>query len=86
MWIRRRRPPRKVTLYSKPGCHLCEEALALLLQLRRRYPMEIMEVDITRDAALYRAYDIRIPVIVIDGERELDAPIEEAVLRRALRG
>jgi glutaredoxin len=80
----RRRRVRQVTLYGKPGCHLCEDARVLLDRLGRRYPIDLTEVDITSDPALFRRYDIQIPVIVIDGTRELTAPIQEKDLRSAL--
>jgi glutaredoxin len=82
IWRRRRR---RITLYGKPGCHLCEEAAQLLMRLSRRYPLEITEVDITSNPDLYRRYDIVIPVIVVDGVVELQAPIEEGALKEALR-
>jgi len=74
-----------VTLYGKPGCHLCEDARKLLDGLRKRYAIELSEVDITSDAELFRRYDIIIPVIVIDGSRELHVPIDEGQLKKALR-
>jgi glutaredoxin len=82
---KRQRPRRHVTLYGKPGCHLCEDARALLLALSARHPLDLEEVDIRSDPALFRAYDIRIPVIVVDGSTTLEAPIEERDLVRALR-
>jgi glutaredoxin len=84
LW-KRRRPIRHVTLYGKPGCHLCEDARTLLLALADRYPIDLHEVDICGDAALFRAYDVRIPVIVVDGAMTLEAPIGERDLIRALR-
>ena len=82
-WFRRR--GHTVLLYGKPGCHLCEDARSLLARLQRSYRIEIEEVDITTDPALFRRYDIRIPVIVIDGTQEIEAPITEQGLRRVLR-
>ncbi len=75
---------RKVTVYSKPGCHLCEEALALLNEMQDRWPLEIEEVDISRDPTLMNRYGLRIPVLVIDGAIELEAPITEKAVRAAL--
>jgi glutaredoxin len=75
----------EVILYGKPGCHLCEDARALLERLSTRSPLRIHEVDIRGDQELFRRYDVRIPVIVIDGRIELDAPITEAKLRQVLR-
>jgi glutaredoxin len=76
---------RRVTLYSKPGCHLCEDARTLLHALAARYPLELEEIDIRSDPSLFRAYDVRIPVIIIDGSKTLEAPIVERDLLRALR-
>jgi len=76
---------RQVTLYGKPGCHLCEDAHALLVTLSRRYPLVLREVDIRDDPTVFRAYDIRIPVIEIDGQVTLEAPISERSLVAALR-
>ena len=80
----RRRPVRRITLYGKPGCHLCEEARAQLDRLPGRYRLVVQEVDITQDPQLFRRYDILIPVIVVDGKTEITAPISQAELRRAL--
>ncbi len=82
---RRSRHTRQVTLYGKPGCHLCEDARALLDSLHGRHSLAIEYIDIRRDTMLYRRYDIMIPVIVIDGEIELHAPISSTELKRALR-
>ena len=84
LW-RRRPPVRQVTLYGKPGCHLCEEAHALLLRLSARYPLVVHDIDIRTDPAIFRTYDVRIPVIVVDGTTTLEAPIAERELIRALR-
>ena len=74
----------KLTLYSKPDCHLCEDALAELAHMRAKYPHELEVVDITSDDRLRAAYGERIPVLRI-GEREVDAPLTRMVLERALR-
>jgi glutaredoxin len=84
MRLFRRRRPHHITLYGKPGCHLCEDARRLLTSLEARYQLIVHEVDISQDPALFRLYDVRIPVIVVDGRRELEAPIDERELRRAL--
>lgn len=59
----------RVTLYERPGCHLCADALAALRGLGR---LEIARIDITTDPELERRYLVRIPVLAADG-RELDA-------------
>ena len=74
----------KLTLYGKPGCHLCEEARAVVDEVRTRHPFDLEEVDITRDPTLEAAYRERIPVIAIDGEEALELVIEATELERCL--
>jgi glutaredoxin len=58
-----------VTLYSRPGCHLCDEARAEILAIRRALPaFDLREVDIETDERLLRTYLERIPVVEVDGE------------------
>ena len=73
-----------VTLYGKPGCHLCEEAHAVVTAVRQRHPFELEEVDITRDPALEARYRERIPVVTIDGQEALELVIEATELERRL--
>ncbi len=73
-----------VTLYTKPGCHLCEDAAAELGRLRGRFPHELRLIDITSDTDLMHQYGERIPVVAVAG-REHDAPLSAAVLERALQ-
>ncbi len=74
----------EVTLYTKPGCHLCEDALAALQRLRAEVPFEIRERDIEQDEALLRAYFERIPVIAVDGVELCDHFLDEDAVRQAL--
>ena len=74
----------RLTLYGKPGCHLCEEARAVVDDVRARHPFELEEVDITRDPALEAVYRERIPVIAIDGREVLELVIEATELERCL--
>jgi glutaredoxin len=73
-----------VTLYGKPGCHLCEEARQVVEAVRERYPFDLEEVDITRDPTLERAYRERIPVVAIDGAEALELVIERSELEERL--
>jgi glutaredoxin len=74
-----------VTLYSRPGCHLCEQARATLERLQRDTTFEIDEIDIEADDVLHARYLERIPVVAIDGEEMSEYFIdEEALIRRIL--
>jgi glutaredoxin len=77
-------PLRTVTLYGRPGCHLCDEARALLERIRAECPFALREVDIESDDALFRAYLERIPVVALDGEDVYDYFVDEADLRARL--
>jgi glutathione S-transferase len=69
-----------MTLYGKPGCHLCDEARAVVERVRAGRHIELREVDVTLDPALYREYGARIPVLVLEGEELFEYFVEEAVL------
>ena len=73
-----------ITLYSKPDCHLCDDALADLRRLQDEYGFELQERDITTDEALHRAYFERIPVIALDGEELCDYFLQETLVRERL--
>jgi glutaredoxin len=75
---------RTVTLYSKPDCHLCEDALTVLERVRSELPFELCELDITTDESWHRAYFDRIPVIMLDGEELFEYFVDEEYLRRRL--
>jgi glutaredoxin len=73
-----------VTVYSKPDCHLCDEAVAALRRLQAEYTFELLEHDITLDDALHRAYFERIPVIALDGEELCEFFVQEDLVRERL--
>jgi glutaredoxin len=75
---------RTVTLYGRPGCHLCDDARAALERIRASAPFVLEEIDIESDDALLRRYVERIPVIALDGEELFDFFVDEQALRRKL--
>jgi glutaredoxin len=75
---------RRVTVYSKPDCHLCQQAISRLQALSTELSFELTELDITLDEALHRAYFERIPVIALDGEELFDYFVDERILRARL--
>jgi glutaredoxin len=70
----------RVTLYGKPGCHLCDDAREVVERVRAHHPFELREVDVSLDPELYREYGERIPVLELDGEELFEFHVEEAVL------
>jgi glutaredoxin len=73
-----------LTLYSKPECHLCDDALEVLSRLRDELGFELVERDITLDEELHRAYFERIPVIELDGEELSEYFVVESLVRERL--
>jgi glutaredoxin len=73
-----------MTLYGKPGCHLCEEARAVVEAARAGRDVELVEVDITLDPVLHGRYGERIPVLAIDGEELFELIVDGGALERRL--
>ena len=73
-----------LTLYGKPGCHLCENARAAVERVRKAYPFELEEVDVSIDPLLYRRYGERIPVLAVDDEELFEFFVDEVALLERL--
>jgi len=74
-----------VTLYTRPGCHLCDEARQTILALRESVGgFELREVDIDRDDELHARFLERIPVVEVDGRIVAELHVAPAELRQAL--
>jgi glutaredoxin len=73
-----------VTLYGRPGCHLCDDARDALQALQGRLRFDLQEVDITVDDALHARYLERVPVIALDGEELFDYYVDGDALERRI--
>jgi hypothetical protein len=73
-----------VTLYGRPGCHLCDDARAVLERLRAETPFVLVERDIEDDDDLLRRYLERIPVVAVEGRELSDLFVDEDAVRAAL--
>jgi glutaredoxin len=73
-----------LTLYGKPGCHLCEEAREAIESVRSEHPFELREVDISLDPLLHRRLGERIPVVELDGEELFELHVDPDALRQGL--
>jgi glutaredoxin len=80
------RVPIPVILYSRPGCHLCDEMKAVVERVSRSVPLAVQEVDISGDPALEGDYGIEIPVLFVDGKKTAKYRITEEELRKVLKG
>jgi len=73
-----------IVVYTRPGCHLCVEAMQELRRLQDELGFALSERDIDGDETLLRAYFERIPVVALDGEELFDFHVDETVLRERL--
>lgn len=72
----------KVTIYSRPDCHLCEIARGRVENVRREVGFEVEEVDIRSDPVLMERYGERIPVVAVEGEEVCVYRVSEKLLKR----
>ena len=77
--------PRDVTLYTRPGCHLCEEAKAAIAPLLREFGAALREVNIDDDAVLRERYGWEVPVIFLGVHKAAKHRVNVEQFRRQLR-
>ena len=74
----------EVTLYMRPGCHLCEVAKHQLQALGMTHPLRVVEVNVEDDDALEALYGAAIPLVAVGGEEVTRAPIDLDAVRQAV--
>jgi glutaredoxin len=77
--------PREVTLYTRPGCHLCEDAKNAILPLLHEFGAELREVNIENDAVLEGRYGLDIPVIYVGARKTAKHRVDIKQFRRQLQ-
>jgi glutaredoxin len=75
---------RRVTLYTKPGCGLCDEAKDVIDAVRTRIAFELELCNILEDLGLYEKYKHDIPVILVDGHEIARHHLSEEQLQSSL--
>ncbi|HZA83919.1 MAG TPA: glutaredoxin family protein [Actinomycetes bacterium] len=75
-----------MTLYTRVGCHLCEEAERVLREQRAATPFRLELVDVDRDPELARRYGVRVPVVAVDGVELFEYEVPVDLLRAELGG
>jgi glutaredoxin len=73
-----------VTIYAKPGCHLCDDARAVIENVRSERDFELEEVDVTLDPVLYARFGERIPVVAVEGDELFEYFVDADALRDRL--
>ena len=74
-----------VTLYTKPGCHLCDDALDVLQRVQKLQPFTLEEVNVQEDPALLAEYGEQIPVVTLNGTFLFEYEVDETRLRQLLK-
>jgi glutaredoxin len=77
---------KRVTLFTRERCHLCDEAFAVLERVRKEQPFELAVVDLDREAPADKraAYSWEVPVVELSGRKVMKYRVDEARLRRLL--
>jgi glutaredoxin len=74
----------EVTLYTRRGCHLCDDAKAALERVRHDHPFDLAIVDVDSDPALAARYGLEVPVILVDGRKHAKYRLDERAFVRRL--
>jgi len=72
----------RVDMYSRPGCHLCDDAKVVIEHVQRRYPFTFTVINVETDPALEQAYGTEIPVILINGNKAFKYRVDEGEFER----
>jgi len=74
----------KITVYTRSGCHLCDEAKHVIESVRRCTAFDYEEFDIDADPQLRQLYNEEVPVIAIDGKKAFKYRVTPAELLKKL--
>jgi len=75
----------RIEIYSRPGCHLCDDAKNVIEPFVRPYSISLTVTDVDSDAALRQAYGWEIPVVIINGEEAFRHRVDRPALERKLK-
>lgn len=88
-WTNRRVETRQrvtVVMYTRAGCHLCDEAWEVLAKAGRKHQLDLTQVDVDGDSRLREEYGLEVPVVVINGKVRFRGRVNSVLLERLLRG
>jgi glutaredoxin len=79
------RQPVRLVMYTRRGCHLCEDAWQVLQQEQRRHGFHLEAVDVDADPELAARYGLCVPVVTVAGEVRFRGRVNRVLLARLLR-
>jgi len=74
----------ELLLYGRPGCHLCDDMRAGLLELQSQFGFHVREIDVDGDPDLARRYGHLVPVLELDGREVCHYFLDAAALAERL--
>ena len=72
----------RIEIYTRPGCHLCDEAKAVIERVGRRIPFALSVINIDANPQLEKLYGEQIPVVFINGNKAFKYHVDEAELEK----
>ncbi len=75
----------RITLYSRPGCHLCDAMRDVAAPVAREMGATFEELDVDADPAIAARYGLEIPVLCVDGAKAFSVRVSTSALRDRLR-
>jgi glutaredoxin len=78
-------PDIQIDIYSRPGCHLCDEAKDVIDRVRKRHAFAVRVINIEGDPALESAYGTEIPVVFINGSKAFKYHVDERELEKKVK-
>ena len=74
-----------LALYTRPGCHLCDEMKVVIARVAGHVRLTLEEIDISGNSELEARYGLEIPVLLVEGKKAAKYRITEEDLRRSIR-
>ena len=77
--------PIRVEMYSRPGCHLCDEAKEVVERVRQKFPFSFRIINVEDDSRLESEYGSEIPVILINGIKAFKYHVDQSQLEKKVK-
>jgi len=77
--------PIRIEIYSRPGCHLCDRARAVIEEFRGTYAMTLRTINVETRAEFEKQYGMDIPVVFVNGEEAFRHRVDRTELERKLK-
>jgi len=77
--------PIRIDIYSRPGCHLCDEAARVIEQYRGKIPVELRTINVEASSELENRYGMDIPVVMLNGNEAFRHRVNGPELERKLK-